>query len=315
MREHDQKGLSMPWYHLPIVFLYTAILWAAVLFLYNLLFEPFDYGPLGKLAAKGSILILVITLIVGFSPVMGGLASLVVWWIGSMIVFKKRPDGMQMAGPLHLGHQLLVRSGDPGDPVPLFCRNPLARFHGVKELPMHYCPISRNFYRIRRVLIEELGLPRQAVRPSATFAELVPREHRRRVVKRLDGIKADVLPLDFSRSQWRAIELTTIAWFAILIGLCLLPGSWMVFLAVAIPVLLRTRWVRRFEKTTEVDSDYTLGEVALDMTTVRECVESGYEFTRNEIFRKVCVIAQRSAGVNRHAIKLEMSWQEDMGVD
>jgi len=180
---------------------------------------------------------------------------------------------------------------------------------------MRYCPISRHFYHIRRVLIEELGWPRQAIRPSMTFAELVPREHRRRVAKRLDRMKPDVLPLVYSPAQCVAMNLTVIAWGAILAGLIMLPSAWIVFLAAAIPVALRTRWVLRFEKSTEIDSDYTLGEVALDMTSVRECRESGYQFTRNEIFRKVCVITQRSAGVNRHAIRPEMSWQGDLGVD
>jgi hypothetical protein len=179
---------------------------------------------------------------------------------------------------------------------------------------MRYCPIARNFYRIRRVLIEELGLPRQAIRPSMKFAELVPREQRRRIARRLKGLKADILPLDFSRSQWRAIELTTIAWFAILIGMCLVPGHWMVFLAAAIPVALRTRWILRFEKTTEIDSDYTLGEVVLDLTSARECREAGYQFTRNEISRKVCIVVARNLGVVRAALKPETSWEE-MGVE
>jgi hypothetical protein len=73
---------------LSIVFIYTAVLWVVVLLLYNLFFEPFDFGPLGWFAGKSAILVFIVSLTVTFVP-FGGLASLVVWWIGLMIIFKK----------------------------------------------------------------------------------------------------------------------------------------------------------------------------------------------------------------------------------
>jgi hypothetical protein len=79
----------MPWYvQLPIVFIYTAVLWVVVLLLYNLLFEPFDFGSLGWFAGKSAILVFIVSLTVTFVP-FGSLASLPVWWIGLMIIFKK----------------------------------------------------------------------------------------------------------------------------------------------------------------------------------------------------------------------------------
>jgi len=73
---------------LPIVFIYTAILWVVVLVLYNLIFEPFDFGPLGTFAAKSVGLVLLVSLVVTFAP-FGMLASLIVWWLGLMLIFKK----------------------------------------------------------------------------------------------------------------------------------------------------------------------------------------------------------------------------------
>jgi hypothetical protein len=73
---------------LPIVFIYTAIIWIAVLFLYNMFVEPFDFGPLGRFAGKSALLVLLVALTVTFVP-FGSLASLLVWWIGLMIIFKK----------------------------------------------------------------------------------------------------------------------------------------------------------------------------------------------------------------------------------
>ncbi len=53
---------------LPIVFIYTAILWVVVLILYNLLFEPFDFGALGLFAVKSAILVSLVTLTVVSFP-------------------------------------------------------------------------------------------------------------------------------------------------------------------------------------------------------------------------------------------------------
>ena len=72
----------------PIVFTYTAVLWIAVLIVYNLLFEPFDFGALTDFAWKSAILVAIVSAIVTFVPY-GSLASLIVWWIGLMILFKK----------------------------------------------------------------------------------------------------------------------------------------------------------------------------------------------------------------------------------
>jgi hypothetical protein len=74
----------------PIVFIYTAILWVAVLVVYNLLFEPFDFGALSWFAVKSVILVGVVSLVVTFVPLgLGRLASLPFWWIGLVVTFKK----------------------------------------------------------------------------------------------------------------------------------------------------------------------------------------------------------------------------------
>jgi hypothetical protein len=88
-RRETARGIVMEYLILfPIVFIYTAILWVAVLVVYNLLFEPFDFGALTDFAWKSAILVAIVSIIVTFVP-FGGLASLIVWWIGLMIVFKK----------------------------------------------------------------------------------------------------------------------------------------------------------------------------------------------------------------------------------
>jgi hypothetical protein len=71
-----------------ITYAYTAILWVVVLVIYNLIFEPFDFGPLGSFAWKSAVLVLAVALVRTFVP-FGGLASLVIWWLGLMVIFQK----------------------------------------------------------------------------------------------------------------------------------------------------------------------------------------------------------------------------------
>lgn len=74
----------------PIVYVYTAIVWVAVLIIYNLLFEAIDFGALGAFAWKSAILVLVATLVITFIP-FGIFASMLVWFVGLMVIFKKDP--------------------------------------------------------------------------------------------------------------------------------------------------------------------------------------------------------------------------------
>ena len=67
---------------------FTTMVWVVVLCIYNFTIEAFDFGILGWFLAKSAGLLFVVTLLVAFVPA-GGLASLVVWWIGLMLIFKK----------------------------------------------------------------------------------------------------------------------------------------------------------------------------------------------------------------------------------
>jgi len=79
----------MDWYIvLPVVFFLTSVIWVIVLMLYSMLMEPFDFGPLGAFALKSAILIFLVSLTVTFVP-FGRFASLLVWWFGLMVIFRK----------------------------------------------------------------------------------------------------------------------------------------------------------------------------------------------------------------------------------
>ena len=71
----------------PIFFLALSIVWVIVLVLYNLIFEPFDFGPLGSFAGKSALLIAIMATIYVMPYV--NWFSLIAWWFGLMVVFKK----------------------------------------------------------------------------------------------------------------------------------------------------------------------------------------------------------------------------------
>jgi hypothetical protein len=74
----------------PVVYVYTSIVWVFVLIIYNLIFEAFDFGALTTFAWKSAILVGVVTLVIVFIP-LGVFASLLVWLVGLMTIFKKDP--------------------------------------------------------------------------------------------------------------------------------------------------------------------------------------------------------------------------------
>jgi hypothetical protein len=155
----------------------------------------------------------------------------------------------------------------------------------VKEIAMRYCPIARHFYRLRRVLMEELGLPRAAIRPSATFAELVPREQRWRVWRRFDRENIRIDSLAMTRSHGALIFGSMIC--AGLLSLFVLP-HFCVCVPTAIVAAI-VAFVALIPWADDVDPSYTLADAALGMTSVQECQEAGYRLTRHEIFLKVRV--------------------------
>ena len=165
---------------------------------------------------------------------------------------------------------------------------------------MRYCPIIRNFNRIRRVLGDELGLPRNVIRPTTTFAEVVPRKHRRRVWRRFRREGIDLDRLDMSGIQ--------LAGGFVAVGAGLLCGYVLSNNGVCVPTAIIAGIAAFFALlpwATVIDPSYTLGDAALGMTSVRECRAAGYQFTHNEIFLKVRRALVHAYNLSYADVKLE----------
>jgi len=73
-----------------IAFLYTAVLWVVILFVYSTFVESFDFGVLSTFAWKSAILIAIISAVEVFVPYGGGFV-LLIWGLGLLILFRKDP--------------------------------------------------------------------------------------------------------------------------------------------------------------------------------------------------------------------------------
>jgi len=70
-----------------IVLIYSAVLWVVVLVLYSVLMESLDFGWLPGFAFKSLGLVTAVAIVVTFVPY-GSYFTLVVWWLGLMVIFK-----------------------------------------------------------------------------------------------------------------------------------------------------------------------------------------------------------------------------------
>jgi hypothetical protein len=177
---------------------------------------------------------------------------------------------------------------------------------------MLYNPVARNFYRLRRVLIETLGVPRTAIRPSSRFEEVVPREQRKRVWAQFYGQNLNVEPLFPPGAVIAVVVLQLVAWIAL--GCVFWPGGIVVIGPIAIFVGgYACHFLKR--KSIEVDPSYTLGDAALRMTTAEQCRDAGYRLTRNEIFLKVREVLVEACNLERDEITPEKTLQGDLGIE
>lgn len=166
---------------------------------------------------------------------------------------------------------------------------------------MRFNPIARNFYRIRRLLMTQLDLPKNAIRPSSTFAELVKPEQRAEVFVRLNrkGIQCPSLRVNFSQF---AIVITS--------GIALGSIGAVISQSPQVTVLLAfVGWAIAGLSigpiVTELDPEFTIGDSVLLMTSVEDCCDAQYVFNNKEIFLKVRALLADTSGVNRNEINRE----------
>ncbi len=150
---------------------------------------------------------------------------------------------------------------------------------------MGYNPIVRNFNRIRRVLMETLDLPRESVKPTSTFASLVPRQHRRHVWKRFRQENLELDALHMSVEDF--VLIVVVKYSAFVLPFVFWPELYCAWAALALAIGIFVTWGIVLFIAEEIDPAYTIGDAALAMATVDQCDQAGYRLNRKEIFLKV----------------------------
>jgi hypothetical protein len=195
---------------------------------------------------------------------------------------------------------------------------------------MQYNPFVRNFGKVRRVLVETLGLPRHAVRPASKLADLVPRELRRYVWDRLRDEGVKMPPLEAERPS------PSVDWSSrlVLVGLILmsllacfrseplrgdpLDIAWFIGVVLTIAgvvILHRVIGQLATSNAKEISSIWTIEDIVLGGTSPADCRKAGYRLSRREISCFTHAIIARNLGVNIKYLKDETSFREDIGAD
>ena len=166
---------------------------------------------------------------------------------------------------------------------------------------MRYNPISRNFYRIRRMLMAQLSLPKNTIKPSSTFAELIQPELRAELFGRLNrkGIQCPSLRLNLSQlaiviaSGFFCGVLSAIVWQSAPVTVLFAIIGWSIGGMVVGSVV------------TDLDLQFTIGDAAMLMTSAEDCRDAQYVFNRKEIFLKIRALLADTSGIDRNEIKRE----------
>ena len=180
-----------------------------------------------------------------------------------------------------------------------------------------YCPSSRTFYRLRSVLMRELGLHRHALRPSQRLADVVPERRRREVWRQLrrEGLRLPALRLS-RHLFWTS--LAHVLHLAMEIGV---RFQNMLGFVIAVPLGLLTSYVatRRWAVHVNPHGPLTVRDAVLyltsfreemyyryQLTSIRQAVRAGYRPTRDEIELRVRIIVAAHWGVALERVTPEM---------
>jgi hypothetical protein len=170
------------------------------------------------------------------------------------------------------------------------------------------CPTAHTFYRLRRELIEVLGVDRREVRPSTRLDDLIPAGQRRAVWKHLRkrGLRLPDLCLP------PRVLRTAVTGMAV--GAALLGTSLQTLLALF--AILRLGWViwlvsRCFPADIDRCGPVTVRDAVLYLTPFKEY--PGYRWSHAEISTKVRLIISTHLRVPLEDVRPESRFVEDLG--
>jgi hypothetical protein len=164
-----------------------------------------------------------------------------------------------------------------------------------------YYPPSRTYYRIRSVLVEELGLARRDVHPSMSLAELVPEDKRQAVWRRLKQEGLVLPPLCVPRPVfWHGFAHVVHAVFG---AAAWLQNLWS--LLIVLPLALLAWLVTRPWAVQIRYGPLTVRDAVLYLTPYSDGLRAGYQWSHDEVAIKVRLIIAESLGLSLNEVTPE----------
>lgn len=178
-----------------------------------------------------------------------------------------------------------------------------------------YNPIVRNFCRLRAVLVETLGVDRDAVCPCVPLADLIGPEQLPTVLVRLCEVGFRPGNLERKLTEWPLCGVMPVV-LSFWLMAAVLWQSWQVLLG-ALPGVIAFGWaactVTRTRTVSVPLGPRTVGEWVIYLTRFSD--HPGYRFTRREIALKVRFIVAETLGIPVDRVTEESSFIEDFGAD
>ena len=186
-------------------------------------------------------------------------------------------------------------------------------FSRLRRNESEQCPTQHAFYVVRKRVMETLGVKREAVRPDTRLEELVPREGRaqvwRRLIKAVSGTEDDWPPLERAKRSKRVRVMAFVVAPAVVSVASLALLRWQSLPLVWVGVSIVTDRVTRLPKT-EIPEAYSRVK---DLVKYARTLDMKV-WTREEVFEKVRRITAEQLGVKKELVTMEARFVEDLGM-
>jgi acyl carrier protein len=176
------------------------------------------------------------------------------------------------------------------------------------------CPSQHGFYVVRKHLMDQLGLPRSAVKPESKLDDLVPDDNRRstwqKLIQSLTG--EDNFSAALVRPRWLSgIVMLLVPGIIFAISLKWIPLGffWLGFIPAAFVAYLGDKATFRWK--TRFPSAFSQVKDLIQFVKTLDCGVWSHE----QVFGKVRDIAVEILGVKPEQVRLESHWVNDLGMD
>ncbi|MGJ5813348.1 hypothetical protein [Paludibaculum fermentans] len=181
------------------------------------------------------------------------------------------------------------------------------------------CLTSAAFYRVRRGLVEVLGVDRRSIRPATLLRPMMPLGRRRTLWRRIQDRTTLKLP-NLGRHTG-----VTLALLALGLALTVIPGlrarlewGWLVCLAIlglivgGVLMWMSPMLALEFPYRAESVGDLARGALASNYSRL---VEETGSTSPSEIWEVFCRIFIEQTGVSREDLRLEARIVDELGID